>query len=73
MTIEVDVNQEIVDFGDIEIGDAFRYNGFLWLKIESDFAFKFYNLTTKCAGYGTDDFYSDTEVIPVKAELKVKM
>lgn len=73
MTIEVNTNQKIVDFEDIEIGDAFRYNGFLWLKIDDNSAFKFYNLTAKCAGYDTDDFYNDTEVTPVNAELKVEM
>lgn len=73
MIVNINVNQEIVDFEDIEIGDAFRYNGFLWLKIDDNSAFKFYNLTAECTVYDTDDFYNDTEVVPVKAELKVEM
>ena len=73
MTVNVNVNQEIITFGDIEICDVFRYNGYLWLKIDDSVAFKFYSLIDKCAEYDTDDFYNDTEVTPVKAELKVEV
>ena len=73
MIVNINVNQEIVTFDDIEICDVFIHNGCLWLKIDNGGAFKFYNLIEKCAEYGTDDFYIDTEVTPVKAELKVEM
>lgn len=73
MIIEVHTNQEIVDFEDIEIGDAFRYNGFLWLKINDSLAFKFYNLTAECETIGTKDFYNNEEVIPIRVKLNVEM
>lgn len=73
MTVNVNVNQEIITFNDIEICDVFIYDGRLWLKIDDSVAFKFYSLIDKCAEYDTDDFYNDTGVIPVKAELKVEV
>lgn len=73
MTINVNVNQEIVTFSDIEICDVFRYDGCLWLKIDNSAAFKFYSLTDKCAEYDTDDFWDNAEVTPVKAKLNVEI
>lgn len=73
MTVNVNINQEVITYGDIKICDVFKYNGYLWLKIDDTVAFKFYNLMEKCEEYDTDDFYIDTEIIPVKAELKIEV